>query len=106
MPFATAGEESTTASCRTPRQTGWQTLAPHPRAAYANRNGGLSSLAAREAIITKPLLTAGVLVMTPPPGVAVQSGSHEPPTGPPQPAALNTDRLPRKFCASEPSSAT
>src|SRR3954449_2703453 len=100
MPLTTAGEESTTASFSTPRHTGGQVLAPHPRAAYPNRKGGLSPPAAREAIITKPLLTAGVVVMPPPPGTARQSGSHEPPRGPPHPAASNTDRLPRNCVAS------
>src|SRR5690242_15303100 len=106
MPFTTAGEESTTGFCRTPRQTGWQVLAPHPRAAYPYRNGGLSSLASREATITKPLLTAGVVVMPPPPGTARHNGSHEPPTGPPHPAASNTDRTPSRPLASDPESAT
>src|SRR5213075_640594 len=106
MPFTTAGDESTTASCKTPRQTGRQVLAPHPRAAYPNRNGGLLPPAAREAIITKPLLTAGEVVMPPPPGTARQSGSHDPPAGPAQPAASNTDRAPRNCVASDPPSAT
>src|SRR5215471_8246642 len=96
MPLAMAGEESTTAFCRTPRQTGGQLVRwPHPRASNPNTNGRFCLSAAREATTTKPLATAGVVVMFTPVGPC-QIGSHEPPTGPPQPAASNADTLPVK----------
>src|SRR4051794_7220032 len=106
MPFTIAGDESTTASCRTPRKTGRHVAEPHPCAAYPKRNGGLSPPAARDAIMTKPPLTAGVVVTPPPPGVARQIGSHDPPGPLPQPAASKNPSPPSAWVPSDPPSAT
>src|SRR5215471_6915713 len=103
MPLAMATDEPTTAFCSTPRQTGLHLPLGHPRASKAKRNGGLSRVGALEATMTKPLPTAGVVLMLAP-VAPCQMGSQEPPGGVPQPVALKAETLPAKS-GSEPKSA-
>ena len=81
MPLATAGDEFRTRSRVTPLQTGGQMLAPQPPAANPNRKGAASSVFSREAMMTKPLLTAGVVAMLPPRGIDFQTAWQDPPDG-------------------------